>query len=147
LVHDRLVLVVVPGFLGLLARGLVASGSALRGRPLRTGEALVAFLPLAAASVFGLCASSHFAYASEPVAEKAAGLWLREHFPQTTRLLIFSPAFAFYFYDGEHQANGIYGPWAEYPALLSFARQKNVDVIAVPVWRLRAWGFPTRARG
>jgi 4-amino-4-deoxy-L-arabinose transferase-like glycosyltransferase len=144
-VHDRMIVVLAPIFLLLFAHGLVVLATALPA-PLadRRGVLLpLLFLPLPAVSLFGLFRSPLLAYISEPLVQKQAGLWLREHFPQETRLMVISPSIAFYFYDAEHQENSVDLPWAEYPVFLDLARQKDVDVIAASEWQLLAAGFPT----
>ena len=88
------------------------------------------FLPLPAVSLYGLLRTPVLEYVTEPPVQKEAGLWLRERFPQDARLMIVSSAIAFYFYDAEHQRNAVDLPWAEYPRLLDFARQKSVTIIA-----------------
>jgi hypothetical protein len=140
-VHERMIVVLVPLFLVLLAHGVVVL---LRFLPKRGRGALGAFsfLVLGALSFFGLLRSSSFDYASEPAVQKEAGLWLRERFPQSLRLMTISPSIAFYFYDAAHQGSQVGLPWAEYPDLLAFARREEVDLLASSQWQVEAAGVP-----
>jgi 4-amino-4-deoxy-L-arabinose transferase-like glycosyltransferase len=142
-VHARMIVVLTPVFLVLFAHGLVVAGGALLRRPLALRKGAVFHVILAFLSVYGLLRAPWFDYASEPVVQRDAGLWLREHFPQSTRMAGFLPFVRFYFYDAENQDNGLVAPWGEYPVLLAFARRERVDVIAAPEWQLEGGGYPT----
>lgn len=145
-VHDRMLVAATPIFILLLAHGSALVVVSLgRSRPLLlllpTGASVL--LPsLAGFSLYGLLCAPSLDYASEPVAQKQAGLWLREHFPQQTRLMTQAPSIAFYFYDAAHQEQEVDLPWATFPALLEHARGQDVDVVAAPEWQMHAAGVP-----
>jgi hypothetical protein len=142
-VHDRMLVPTTPIFILLLAHGLALLVGRLADArwavPVAAGVALSA---LAGLSLYGLLRAPSLDYASEPVAQKQAGLWLRERFPQATRLMTLSPSIAFYFYDAAHQQQEVDLPWATLPVLLKHARGREVDVVAAPEWQLRAAGVP-----
>lgn len=145
-VHERMIVVVVPLFLLLLAHGTLVLAARLPGGGWPPWGPGVLFVSLAGLSLFGLLRSPRFDYASEEVVQKEAGLWLHERFSQDLRLMTASPQVAFYFYDSRHQRNVVDLPWAEYEALLSFARQKKVHLVAAPDWQLEAAGFPSASQ-
>jgi hypothetical protein len=144
-VHDRMIVAATPFFLLLLAQGAVALISRLARRPPRIQEVALVGVAAFVLSALGLRAES-FDYATEPVAPKQAGLWLREHFPQDARLMTVSPGTHFYFYDGEHQGNALDLPWTEYAPLLAYGRGQGATLLAASEWQLRAAGFPTADR-
>jgi Dolichyl-phosphate-mannose-protein mannosyltransferase len=141
-VHDRMIVAATPFLLVLLAQGAVALVSRVARRPPRLREIALAGVAAVALSAFGLRAES-FDYATEPVAPKQAGLWLREHFPQDARLMTISPGTHFYFYDGEHQGNALDLPWTGYEELMAYGRGQRATLLAASEWQLRAAGFPT----
>jgi hypothetical protein len=142
-VHDRMILVVTPFFLVLLAQGAVAITGQLMHRPPRLREVAALGVAATALTAFSLWRATEFDYATESLVPKEAGLWLRERFPRDAKLLTESPATAFYFYDGEHQDNWLGFPWTDYPHLLAFAHREGAGLLAAPEWQLRAAGFPT----
>jgi len=54
------------------------------------------------------------------------GLWIRQNLGEGLTVMSLKPMTAFYA-RGEH----VYIPWAEYPAMIDYARRKAVDVIAI----------------
>lgn len=138
LVHERLIVVVVPFFLVLMAHGLVTFWRATWP----AGVALCLLLCVVI-SMYGVLRSSRFEYATERLVQKEAGLWLKERFAQHLRLMTNTPSIAFYFYDAEHQGNEVGLPFADYPALLEYARRQKVDLVAASEWQLPAAGYPT----
>jgi hypothetical protein len=144
-VHERMIVVLVPFFLLLFAHGLVAAAGLLPEAVGRRSAVLLPllFVPLSAVSLYGLLQTPLLDYVSEPLVQKQAGLWLRERYPQESRLMMVSPSIAYYFYDAEHQGNAVDLPWVEYPGLVDFVHRQGVDLIAASEWQLEAAGFPT----
>jgi hypothetical protein len=135
-----------PIFILLLAHGLALVvarlarlGDAGRAQTVAAGLLLSS---LAGLSLHGLLRAPSLDYASEPVAQRQAGSWLRERFPQETRLMTPAPSIAFYFYDAAHQGQEVDLPWAGFLELLEHARRQDVDVVAAPEWQLQAAGVP-----
>ena len=145
-VHDRMIVAVTPFFLVLLAHGAVVLFSRIARRPPQPRE--VAVLGVAALCLTGwsLLRTTQFDYATEPLVQRDAGLWLRERFPQDAKLMTVSPSTAFYFYDAGHQGNELDFPWADYPRLLAYAHREGATVVAASEWQLRAAGFPVADR-
>jgi hypothetical protein len=148
LVHDRLVVAMTPLFLILFSGGLAAVsqwiGSRLSRLGIWAGRALLwaSAVGLATSTLVDLPTHPDAPYAFEPLVQKEAGLWLREHFPQTSRLMTAAPIIAFYFYDAAHQDGEIDIPWAGYSEVLATAHREKADLVAANEWQLRAAGFP-----
>ncbi|HVO10219.1 MAG TPA: glycosyltransferase family 39 protein [Vicinamibacteria bacterium] len=146
-VHDRLVVALVPAFLVLLAAGLTSVWSLLGTRlaaaaPQGLG-ALVVIQGLV--SLLLLVRAPARDYAGDPVVHRLAAEWLATRYPQTTRIMTASPSLGFYFYDVDHEDNGLDIPWAELAPLVALARRQRVDLLVVPAWHLLAVGHPAAA--
>jgi hypothetical protein len=143
LVHDRLVVPLVPLFLVFLASGLVAaarrcfSGERTVRWSLGMGCALLGVLSLART-----LQSAPLDYAGDPVVQRETGEWLAAHYGQDARLMTAAPSVGFYFYDARHAQQEETLPWGDCDRVLAIAREVGVTVLAVPEWHLRAVDHP-----
>jgi 4-amino-4-deoxy-L-arabinose transferase-like glycosyltransferase len=146
LIHDRLIVVLVPIFCIFLAHGVCEIlGRAVGSR--RAGpSALLAAAGAGALSLWGVMRSPVLEYSGDPPVQKEAGLWLRDRFPQDTRVMTVSASIPFYFYDAHHQDNELSIPWASYEDTMAYARKEGGHVIAAPEWHLEAAEYPAASQ-
>jgi hypothetical protein len=147
-VHDRLVLALVPLFLVFTAHGLVGVSEWLAARwdPRRREQLLAGVVGLQALVCLALLlAAPELDYLGERLVQRTAGEWLRSHYPQTTRIMTPSPFVGFYFYDSAHADNELGLPWANEPGLVVLARRLRVDLIVAPEWHIEAVAHPAAA--
>jgi 4-amino-4-deoxy-L-arabinose transferase-like glycosyltransferase len=146
LIHDRLLVALVPLSLVFLGHGLAQVGRRLRWQEARIGWSLAAFAGLVGLlSVSGLFRASALAYASEPVVQREAGEWLAARYPPETRIMSAAVAVGFYFYDAAHAHNELPLPWGDAEQVLDLARRQGATLLVVPQWHLRAIGHPAAA--
>jgi hypothetical protein len=143
LVHDRLIVALVPLICVFLARGLCAVLVAGLGRRWGQRAALLVLTGAGALSLWGLLRSPVLDYGADPPVQKEAGLWLRDRFSQDLHLMTASASIPFYFYDARHQDNDVSIPWADYEETLAYARKEKADLVAAPEWHLQAAGYPS----
>lgn len=143
LIHDRLVVPLVPLFLVFLAHALDRAAERLPapGTVGRWGLAAVACL-LGIFSVLRVQNAPALDYSSDPVVQRIAGEWLAAHYPQNTIFMTAAPCVGFYFHDAEHSDLEVSIPWAGYSRVLEVARNEGVGVIVVPEWHLLATHHP-----
>jgi len=87
----------------------------------------------------------HFAWENDPVVQKEAGLFLKENFPQETRILTWGPHIPYYFYDGnpyEHCIQNI--PYAPYEEVMDYVRREKFVLLVLPEWVLITTDFPIK---
>ncbi len=109
-------------------------------------------LPLFFVTVFLLRTASwarhdrDFIWEKDPVVQKDAGLFLKDSFPQTTKILTWGPHIPFYFYDGNPYTLSIPNiPWAPYEEVIDFVRKQKVDLLVLPEWVLLTSDFPIKS--
>jgi len=146
LVHDRLIVVLVPLFCVFLAHGAYTVLARVIGSRWAAPSALVAAAGAGVLSLWGVMRSPVLEYSGDPPVQKEAGLWLRDRFPQDTRLMTVSASIPFYFYDARHQDNELSIPWASYEDTMAYARKEGGDVIAAPEWHLEAAEYPAASQ-
>jgi 4-amino-4-deoxy-L-arabinose transferase-like glycosyltransferase len=78
----------------------------------------------------------------EPVAGKEAGLWLRDHAPQTEKILSHNPQTPFYFYDDWPFEKALPIPWASPEDVLIYAHRNGVEYIVLEEWVIQAAHYP-----
>jgi hypothetical protein len=82
----------------------------------------------------------------DPVVQKEAGLFLKDSFPQTTKILTWGPHIPFYFYDGNPYTLSIPNiPWASLGEVIDYARKQKVDLLVLPEWVLLTSDFPIKS--
>jgi len=87
----------------------------------------------------------NFGWDSDPVVQKEAGVFLKDHFPQETRILTGGPHVPFYFYDGDPYKSSIQSiPYAPYEEVVQFARKKKVTLLVLPEWTLVGSDYPIK---
>jgi len=143
LVHDRLLVALVPLSLVFLGYGLVriARGLTTRETRIRWSMAAVGGL-VGVLSLWGLFRAPVLEYAGEPVVQREAGEWLAARYPPDTRIMSAAVAVGFYFYDAAHARNELPLPWGDAEQVLELARRQGATVLVVPQWHLRAIGHP-----
>jgi len=142
LIHDRLVVPLVPLFLVFLAHGLARATKRLPpGTGVRFGLAAAMGL-LGILSVLGLQKAHALDYSSDPVVQRTAGEWLAARYPQNTTFMTAAPCVGFYFHDAAHSDLVVSIPWAGYTRVIEVARNEDVRLIVVPEWHLRATRHP-----
>ena len=143
LIHDRLVVPLVPLFLVFLAHGLARAAERLpvQGAVGRWGLAAVACL-VGIFFALGVKRAPALDYSSDPVVQRVAGEWLAAHYPQNTIFMTAAPCVGFYFHDAAHSDLEVSIPWADYHRVLEVARNEGVRLIVVPEWHLQATHHP-----
>ena len=142
LVHDRLVVSLVPLFLVFLAYGLVRSASIL-GSDLPARRILVGALAvLGVLSVIRLHQARALDYARDPPVQRETGEWLAAHYTQDVRLMTAAVSVGFYFYDAGHAGNELRLPWGDPQRVLALAREQGVTLLVLPDWHLRVVQHP-----
>ena len=87
-----------------------------------------------------------FIWEKDPVVLKEAGLFLKDHFPQETRILTWGPHIPFYFYDGNPYDRCIQNiPYAPYEEVIDYVRRKKVALLVLPEWVLIGSDFPVKS--
>jgi hypothetical protein len=87
----------------------------------------------------------NFGWDSDPVVQKEAGLFLKEHFSQKTRILTGGPHIPYYFYDGDPFRYSILDiPYAPAKEVIAYARSKKVALLALPEWSLVDSDYPIK---
>jgi 4-amino-4-deoxy-L-arabinose transferase-like glycosyltransferase len=143
LVHDRLVVPLVPLFLVFLAFGLVRGARVVFAdeRNIRTwlaaGLAAVGVL-----SLVSLLRTPRLAYASDHVVQRETGEWLAARYPQDRILMTAAASVGFYFHDAAHADREVGLPWGDADEVIRRARQQDAALLAVPEWHLRAAQHP-----
>jgi hypothetical protein len=143
LLHDRLLVPLVPLFCVFLAHGvvlalgLVTKGGAGLRRVLVLGLAL-----LGALSLERLLHAPVLDYAGDPVVQREAGEWLAARYPQDTVVMTLSPSLEYYFHDAAHGGRDVRIPWEDDAGVLAVARRRGVRLVVVPEWHLRAVTHP-----
>jgi len=86
-----------------------------------------------------------FIWESDPVVQKAAGMFLKDHFPQQTRILTWGPHIPYYFYDGNPYDRCLQNiPYAPYEEVMDYVRQEKLDLLVLPEWVLITSDFPIK---
>jgi 4-amino-4-deoxy-L-arabinose transferase-like glycosyltransferase len=143
LVHDRLLVALVPLSLVFLGHGLVCVARRLTTQEARIRWSIAALAGLVGAlSLSGLFRASVLDYAGEPVVQREAGEWLAARYPPDTRIMSAAVAVGFYFYDAAHARNELPLPWGNAEQVLELARRQGATLLVVPQWHLRAVGHP-----
>jgi hypothetical protein len=87
----------------------------------------------------------NFIWENDLVVQKEAGLFLKDHFPQKTRILTWGPHIPFYFYDGNSYNHCIQNiPYAPYEEVMDYVRRKKIALLVLPEWILIASDFPIK---
>ncbi|MBM3284340.1 MAG: glycosyltransferase family 39 protein [Candidatus Aminicenantes bacterium] len=87
----------------------------------------------------------HFIWENDPVVQKEAGLFLKENFPQETRILTWGPHIPYYFYDGNPYDPCIQNiPYAPYEAVMEYVHREKIALLALPEWLLIGSDFPIK---
>ncbi len=142
-IPDRLVVLLVPLFLVLLAYGLALATERLPppGTVARFG--LVAAAGIAGMlSVLRLQRAPALDYSSDPVVQRTTGEWLAARYPQNTTFMTSAACVGFYFHDAAHLDLEIPIPWAGYSRVIEVARSQGVRLIVAPEWHIRATQHP-----
>lgn len=155
LVHHRLLIPLIPFILSFVAIGCIGVVhaaqwiSAYFGKPgWQPGISRAVFL--AGSIGLLLVASSSYlesytlldSFILEPVAQKEAGLWLRDHVPQTEKMMSHNPQTPLYFYDGWPFDRALSLPWATPDEVLVYARYHDVTYIVLEEWIIHSAHFP-----
>lgn len=86
-----------------------------------------------------------FGWDSDPVVQKEAGVFLKDRFPQETRILTSGPHIPFYFYDGNPYEQSIQNiPYAPYREVINYVRGKKINLLVLPEWVLIGSDFPIK---
>ncbi len=146
LIHDRLIVPLVPLFAVFLGHGVVLGMRLVTSDEQRLQRVLTGALVIVGLfSVERLWHAPALDYAGDPVVQREAGEWLAAHFPQETVMMTAAPCVSYYFYDSAHVDQEVGLPWADYEAVLEVARRQGVALIVVPEWHLRAVQHPAGA--
>jgi hypothetical protein len=87
-----------------------------------------------------------FVWEHDPVVQKEAGLFLKENFPQETRILTWGPHIPFYFYDGNIYDRCIQNiPYAPYEEVMDYVRREKLALLVLPEWVLLTSEFPIKS--
>jgi len=87
----------------------------------------------------------NFAWETDPVVQKEAGLFLKGRFPQETRILTWGPHIPFYFYDGSPYDRCLQNiPYAPYEEVMDFVHREKLALLVLPEWLLLAADFPIK---
>ncbi len=136
-IHDRMVLPLAPLFCLAVAFALAD----LAGRSSFLRALVYASLIVCLFMSVRWVQQTPTIYATDPVVQKEAGLWLRATQPQSIRLMSYDPFTPFYFYDDNPLPHYMSLPLVHTPAeLVDIARLQKADVIAVAEWFTRLGG-------
>lgn len=136
-IHDRMVLPLAPLFCLALAFALAALTE--RSEFMQR----LAYVLLAALLVVTVrwAQTTATVYDGDPVAQKEAALWLRATQPRDSRLMVYDPFVAFYFYDDNPFPRYAPLPFVQSPAeLVTIARRDKADIIVIAEWFTRLGG-------
>jgi 4-amino-4-deoxy-L-arabinose transferase-like glycosyltransferase len=87
----------------------------------------------------------NFIWENDPVVQKEAGLFLKKHFPQQTKILTAGPHIPYYFYEGNPYIRSFQNiPWAPYEEVIKYVREKKLHLLVLPEWVLLAPDFPLK---
>ena len=88
----------------------------------------------------------NFVWESDPVVQKEAGLFLKGHFPQETRILTWGPHIPYYFYDGNPYDRCLQNiPYAPYEEVMDYVRREKLALLVLPEWVLITSDFPIKS--
>ena len=143
LIHDRLVVPLVPVFLVFLAHALARATKRVPnlGAGARLGLAAAAAL-VGLFSVHRLREAPALDFSSDPVIQRTTGEWLAARYPQNTTFMTAAVLVNFYFHDAAHKDREVWIPWAGYSRVIEVARNAGVRLIVAPDWHLRAANHP-----
>jgi 4-amino-4-deoxy-L-arabinose transferase-like glycosyltransferase len=87
-----------------------------------------------------------FIWERDPIVQKDAGVFLKEHFPQTTKILTWGPHIPYYFYEGNPYTFSVPNiPWAPYEEVIDYVRKQKIDLLVLPEWMLLTSDFPIKS--
>ncbi|MEA1904440.1 MAG: glycosyltransferase family 39 protein [Candidatus Hadarchaeota archaeon] len=148
-VHDRLLVPLLPiaaVFVSLGTCSAIRLSDILLGNRSRLAKALNYGLVVLAIVSVGLSpyySGKRLIYEADPVVQRDAGLWLRDHVSQDVRVLTNDPHIPFYFYDTDPYAQSVQRiPWQQYEVLLEYMWRERIDIVAFPEWVLLYGNYP-----